>query len=342
MRRTPSLTALGLAVLLAAVGRPGETAAEDVYTVKTTLVDDLKAVFATVESVDTTLARSRIGGTLRNLEIDEGSQVQEGQRLARVEDEKLALELAAVDSRIRASRSQLKLAQVELERTTTLRQKGAVSQAALDDAETNLEVASGNLAALRAERAVIEQRQTEGDVLAPAAGRVLEVEVTEGQVVMPGEVVAEIAAEAYVLRLHLPERHARFLREGDPVLVGERGLATDDRALREGSVRQVYPELERGRVVADVTVSGLGDYFVGERTRVYVATGKRDAIVVPRAYVFTRHGVSYVRLAEEGEAVVQIGLASDGGIEILAGLRPGDRLVHPEPTAPMGAGGASE
>ena len=47
-------------------------------------------------------------------------------------------------------------------------------------------------------------------------------------------------------------------------------------------MRIVYPEIQGGRVVADVDVSGLGDYFVGERTRVYIDAGKRRAIVVPR------------------------------------------------------------
>ena len=41
-----------------------------------------------------------------------------------------------------------------------------------------------------AERAVIQQQLTEGNVLAPAAGRVLKVPLTTGTVVMPGDPVA--------------------------------------------------------------------------------------------------------------------------------------------------------
>ena len=55
------------------------------------------------------------------------------------------------------------------------------------------------------------------------------------------------------------------------------------------------------------TVAGLGDYFVGERTRVYVATGTREALVLPAAYVYRRSGVNYVRLADGDEIVVQPG-----------------------------------
>ena len=61
--------------------------------------------------------------------------------------------------------------------------------------------------------AVITQQVEEGDVLAPAQGRVLTIPVTVGAVVMPGETIAKIAANAYVLRLELPERHARFIED---------------------------------------------------------------------------------------------------------------------------------
>lgn len=313
---------------IAGVLASGGALAQEI-TVEERMVDDLKAVFATVASLDTTLARSRIGGTITGLAVDEGSRVEEGALLARVEDPKLALDVAALDSRIVSAEAEVKLAGIERERINTLRRKGTVSQAMLDSADTALSVATGKLAALRAGRAQVLERQSEGDVLAPKPGRVLQVPVTDRQVILPGETVAVIAAQDYVLRLHLPERHARFLKQGDPVLVGARGLAVEDETLREGRVRQVYPELERGRVVADVTAEGLGDYFVGERTRVYVATGQRPAIVVPADYLFTRSGVTYAHLAGLGDAVVQPGLPADGGIEILSGLRPGDVLMKP-------------
>jgi RND family efflux transporter MFP subunit len=326
--------------LLRAATAPAQDATGPAFTVEVEMIDDLKAVFGTVESVDTTLARSRIGGILRGLAVDEGSRVEEGQALARVVDEKLGLELAALDSRIRAAQSQLKLARIGLDRISTLRAKGTVSQSALDDAQTAVEVEDGAVAALQAERAVIAERRAEGAVLAPAAGRVLQVRVTDGQVVLPGEVVAEIADEAYVLRLYLPERHARFLHQGDKVLVGERGLAPAATGLREGRIRQVYPELDHGRVVADVAVDGLGDYFVGERTRVFVATGERPAVVIPRRYLASHHGVAYVRLERGGDVVVQPGLPMNDRIEILSGLQPGDRLVLPGAAAAAGSDGS--
>ena len=123
---------------------------------------------------------------------------------------------------------------------------------------------------------------------------------------MPGETIATLAEEHYILRLQLPERHARFMRAGDPVQIGGRGLHDEASATRkEGRVRIVYPEIQGGRVIADVDVKGLGDYFVGERTRVYVTTGKRDTIIAPREAIYRRAGVDYVHLKDGAEVVVQ-------------------------------------
>lgn len=293
-------------------------------------VSDRKAVFGTVQSVDVVAARARIGGTVRDLSIDEGTAVSAGQTIATVEDPKLGLQLAAIDARIRSLEAQKKLARVEYDRLSSLRKSGTISQARLDEAQANLSVVTGNHAALTAERAVVAESLAEGAVLAPGEGRVLRVSVTEGSVILPGEALAIIAAERYVLRIELPERHARFIHEGDTVLVGARGLAVDSgNELRQGRITQVYPEMSNGRVIADAEVDELGDYFVGERTRVYVATGQRQAIVVPVDFLHRRYGVTYAIVKGEGEVMVQPGQRAGEEIEILAGLKPGDILLKP-------------
>lgn len=303
--------------------------AQPEFHVTSSELDDRKAVFGTVQSVDVVAARARIGGTTRGLGVDEGSAVAAGEVIATIEDPKLGLRTAALDARIRALDAQRKLAQTELDRMRKLRTSGTVSQARLDEAQTNLNVVTGNRAAIVAERAVLEQQMSEGAVLAPAAGRVLRVHVTEGVVVMPGEPLAVIAVERYVLRIELPERHARFIHEGDEVLIGERGLAPGDPdSQRKGTIVQVYPELTHGRVIADVESAGLGDYFVGERTRVHVATGKRKTILVPVEFLRQRYGVAFVMVKDEGEVMVQPGQRLGDQIEILSGLRPGDILLQ--------------
>lgn len=317
-----SIFLFGLLVLVA------PALAQEEYHVTISQMDDRKAVFGTVQAVDMIAARARIGGTTQKLSVDEGSAVKAGEVIAIIEDPKLKPRMASLDARLRALEAQRKLAQTELNRISKLRASGTVSQARLDEAQTNLNVVTGNRAALLAEREVLKQQMSEGAVLAPTDGRVLHVSVTQGAVIMPGEPVATIAVEHYVLRIELPERHARFIREGEEVLIGERGLeAGRQDSLRQGRIVQVYPQLANGRVIADVDTPGLGDYFVGERTLVYVATGKREAILVPAGYLRQRYGVTFAEVKDEGEVMVQPGQQIGERIEILSGLQAGDILL---------------
>jgi RND family efflux transporter MFP subunit len=320
MRLAPPL--LALAVLLAA-----PALAQSAHEVRLETVSDWRPVFGAVESVKRAPARVRLAGTLAELNVSEGDAVEEGQILARVEDEKLALEIAAVEAGLRALDAEAEQAEIDLERARELRARGAIPQASLDQARTAREVIEQTRAARRAERAVLRARQAEGRVQAPEAGRVLAVPAVQGMNVQPGETVAEIATDHFLLRARLPERHARFLGKGDPVRIAERGALSGGGGSREGRIVKVYPELEAGQVVVDVEAPGLGDFFVGERVRLEVATGRREAILAPPRYLDLRHGVTFARLAEGGEVVVQPGVRLARGVEILAGLKPGDRLL---------------
>jgi RND family efflux transporter MFP subunit len=324
-RRPRALPALAFLVL--ALPWP-DAAAQSPLTVAPGVVEDRRPVFATVESVREVEARARIQGTLVRLAAREGDAVAAGQVIALVEDAKHPLQLAALDARLGALAAQRRQASLELERTRSLRASGTAPQARLEDAQTALDVVDAQIAATTAERAVIVQQQREGEVLAPQAGRVLRVRATTGAVAMPGEAIATIATDRYVLRLRLPERHARFLRAGDAVQVGARGL-TQGAVLGEGRISLVYPELQQGQVVADAEVAGLGDFFVGERVAVTIPADRRSAIVIPRDLLVAGPGIDMVRVEGRGLVPVQRGPAIGDGIEILSGLAAGDVLVRP-------------
>jgi hypothetical protein len=166
---------------------------------------------------------------------------------------------------------------------------------------------------------VIEQQVTEGKVLAPAAGRVLTVPVTAGTVVMAGEAVASVAERNFVLRLRVPERHARFLKAGDRVRIDGEDIGRS--GAQFGTIRLVYPQIEDGRVVADAMVDGLGDYFI-----------------VPAAFIITRFGIDYARVRTAATTVVDVPVQRGralprpdmpDALEILSGLHAGDVLVRP-------------
>ncbi|WP_425376159.1 efflux RND transporter periplasmic adaptor subunit [Rhodoplanes roseus] len=321
-----------LALLLASPALPARA---DGFTVAPIEVRDEKAVFATVESANVVPARARIGGTVVRLAVKYGDEVKQGQAIATVGDDKLMLQTRSLDAQIAGLQAQLAQATIDLERTQSLFDKGTVARSRLDEVRTAFNVADNSLKSRRAERSVVEQQLAEGTVLAPTAGRVLKVPVLPGTVILAGETVAQIAEANFVLRLRVPERHARFLKVGDPVRIDGESLGRTEAMF--GKVRLIYPQIEDGRVVADASVEGLGDYFVGERIRVWVSAGERSAVTVPARFVTTRFGIDYVRLARDGGTIdvpVQRGRtiqvpARPDAVEILSGLLPGDRLVSP-------------
>jgi len=301
------------------------------FLVESSQIEDRKAVIATVEPAKMLLARARIGGTVVSLKAKEGMMAQAGEDLAVIVDQKLALQIKGLDQRIQSQEALRLKAEADFNRVSELFKNGSASQAMLDQMKASLDVATRQLSALNADRDVIIQQTAEGTVRAPATGRVLTVPVSEGTVVMPGETISTLAEDDYILRIELPERHARFMHEGDNVQIAGRGNAddTDDTgsSVKKGIIRTVYPEIKGGRVIADVAVDKLGDYFVGERTRVYVSTGVRKTLLVPRVSVFERAGLDYVRLTDNREIIVKLGEVRGDKVEILSGLKAGDRVV---------------
>lgn len=330
-----------LAAILAFFGftstpAPQPAPAPKTFLVAPSSIRDEKAVFATVQSAYVVPARSRIGGTILELKVRQGDAVKSGQVIATVADAKLALQINSYAAQVQAASAQVAQAKVEYDRAQRLVAQGAIARNAFDQARTNYNVALSNLKSINAQRSVVQQQVTEGEILAPTSGRVITVPVTAGTVVMNGDTVATVAEQDFVLRLKVPERHARFMKAGDAVR-----LEDDDMSLtssRSGRINLVYPQIEAGQVMADATVAGLSDYFVGERVRIWVAAGSRQAIIVPARLLVTRSGIDYARLwrkdgppltvpVQRGQARARAGIAD--GVEILSGLRPGDRLIAP-------------
>ena len=327
---------LGLLAAFATIGPSGTpaTAAETLVVAPQSIADE-KAVFATVESISVVPARGRIGGTVAQLKVREGDRVAAGQAIATIGDEKLVLQMKSLDAQIEALQAQANQAQLDFNRTEGLVERGILPRIKLDEQRTALNVAENGLRAKTAERAVINEQLNQGQVLAPADGRVLKRLITVGSVVLAGDPIVTVAQQNFKLRLRVPERHARFLKAGDKIRID--GAEFVGEGAKSGVIDLVYPQIEEGRVIADATVDGLGEYFVGDRLRVWISGGTRSAFIVPSGYVTSRFGIDYVRLQKDAGTIdVPVQRGRDlptptlpDGLEILSGISAGDQLVRP-------------
>ncbi|MCW8843922.1 MAG: efflux RND transporter periplasmic adaptor subunit, partial [Rhodobacteraceae bacterium] len=264
------------------------------------------------------------------INVEEGDSVTKGAVIATIRDEKLALQLDAVQAQIDALGSQLENARAELQRGQDLLERGVTTAQRLDALRTQVNVLENQIDATRAEKSVIEQRAAEGTVRAPLGGKVLDVPLTSGTVIMPGEVVAQIGGGGFFLRLAVPERHAAHLKEGAEIMVGENGSETT------GRLAKIYPNIENGRVIADVDIADLNSDFVNARVLVRLPVGTREVVIVPEAALITRMGLDFVTITGPDGTPVQRTVVPgarsmrDGVaiVEILSGLNGGETLAE--------------
>lgn len=291
-------------------------------------ITEWKAVYGTIEARDRVPARARLGGTLVELAVAEGDEVSAGQDLARVVDDKLGFQLEALAAQREGLASRLDNAETDLARGEDLLKDGVTTTQRVDALRTEVDVLKGQMAALDAEAEGVAQRAREGIILAPVAGRVLDVPVTKGAVLMPGETVAVIGGGGTFLRISVPERHATALDTGDPIRISD---AEDD---REGTLARIYPLIEGGRVLADVEIAGLPDSFIGTRRLVRLPVATRAALLVPETSIVTRAGLDFVAVQSDEivalRSIVTAGAHQIDGvsmIEVISGLIEGDIVL---------------
>ncbi|MDJ0640167.1 MAG: efflux RND transporter periplasmic adaptor subunit [Paracoccaceae bacterium] len=315
-------------LLILAICSFASSASGETFEVSYQTVTEWKPVYGQVETRDRVPARARIGGSIVSLDVTEGDEVRSGGRVALIEDPKLTFQIEALDARLDALASRLETARSELARGEQLIERGVITSQRFEELQTAVSVLEGEITSLEAERLVIERQIEEGAVLSPEDGIVLSVPVSVGSVVAPGEAIAVVGGGGVYLRLSIPERHAADLAEGDVIEIGTVG------ELRQGTLAKLYPQIEGGRVQADVDVEGLDPDFIGRRLPVRLPVGERQAILAPEAALSRHGGLDFVTVeTDEGpvERVVVPGgaLQRDGTQwrEILTGLGAGETVV---------------
>lgn len=169
------------------------------------------------------------------------------------------------------------------------------------------------------------------EVRAPRSGTVLHTEVTEGQVVTAGQVLAEIADLGTVFaELKVGSREFAGLRIGQAVTVTMHGDDAGKRASVTTLLSQVDPATQM-RTVQVKLDNSRGVYGEGLFVQGLVETGRFAAtLTIPLASLQTSKGkiVVYVREGERfEERVVATGRKDGSRIEVLSGVKRGERVA---------------
>jgi len=122
----------------------------------------------------------------------------------------------------------------------------------------------------------------------------------------------------------VPERHLSHLRRAEAIRVD-----TPDGPVT-AELRWIYPDVVQGRIEADLALpDGVAAEPVGRRLPVSLQVDEREQLLVPRELIEQRAGLAFVRRADGGRTLVQLGRSMGERVVVLSGLEAGDRLARP-------------
>ena len=282
---------------------------------------DIYAVYsgtAPIEAFAEADVIAKVAGEVREILVEEGYDVTEGQVMARLDGDRLRLEL-------NESEANLRKLQRDYERNVELKEKGLISSGDFDKIKYDMEAlqAAYNLAKLELDYTQIR---------APIAGVVSERYVRRGNTIDVGEPVFRVTSlDPLVAYLHVPEREYRNIASGQLVgididaLQGERVIAT---------VTRVSPIVDPQTGTFKITIEISDDerrIKPGMFGRVSIVYDQHvNVLQVPRSAILEETGETSVFVVEDDKAVrrlVQTGYSNSGMIEITEGLSDNDKIV---------------
>jgi len=342
MRRLAAFVASLLVVSAPAAAAELRSAAVELREVELTYSAD-----AVIEAVRQSTVAAQIQGRIVDIRFDVGDYVKKGDVIVRIDERQVGQAAAASAAQVSEAQAALANARATYERTKQLLAQKFVSRSALDRAEAEYRAAQARVSALLAGAAAAATEKSFATVVAPYSGVVSARHVELGEMATPGKplmtgfdpstlrAVADVPATQIGAvraigraRIEVPSLGRWFDAKSMTVLptTDPRTQTTRVRLDLPGDVRGVYP----------------GVYAVA-----HFVTGKAPRLLVPRAAVFQRSELTavYVIGANGQPQLRQIRVGSAGdenAVEVLAGLKAGERVALEPIKAGMQTGAASD
>ncbi len=282
-----------------------------------TVVD---AILATgqIEAIQSAELRAEVDGRIVEILMREGSEVEKGAGLFRIDDRELKAEVA----RAEAERD---LAEQALTRTRQLLEQNASSTADLERAEATARSS-------RASLSLLELRLSRTTVRAPFTGVVGQRLVSLGDYVTSSDPLVTIeTVDPARVAFTVPERYARDVRPGQRVVFRVASLPAEEFS---GVVDFVSPSVQlpsRTLLVKAVVPNGRRRLQAGMFAEARLATATRPrAVVIPEQAILSVQGTQIVWVVTDGKATrrpVTIGLRAPGEAEITSGVDAGEQVV---------------
>ncbi len=256
-------------------------------------------------------------GKITDIFFKEGSMVEKGQLLAKIND-------APLQADLRRKEAQLRLMQDRVYRAKALLEKEAVSKEAFQEAEANL-------SALRAEIDGVKAEIAQTELRAPFSGIIGLRQVSVGAFATTQTAVATLTKRSPLkVEFSVPERYAGTLPDGAPLEFTVEGDLTPRQAKVYASDSRVDANT-RTFTVRALYDNRDGKLVPGRYVNVRLTTREFDnALAVPSEAIVSEMGLDKVYLYRNGKAEpaeISKGLRTDALVQVVCGLHEGDTVI---------------
>jgi HlyD family secretion protein len=203
-----------------------------------------------------------IPGRLVELNVEEGSRVDQGDVVARLDTRELEAYRDRLQAEIRAAQANEKQARLAMERQRKLSETEDVPTSALDSAEATHEGAIARVQSLQASLAEILVRLDKSTVYAPFSGVIVQKNAEVGEVVVAsggganarGSVATLVDFDTLEVQIELSQTALEAARVGAPVLIYLDAYPEEG---YRGQVRQVWPTASRAKATVELRAEFL-------------------------------------------------------------------------------------
>lgn len=269
------------------------------------------------------------------VKVRAGDRVRAGQLLVSLDNREAAAGVAQASAQEAQVQAALDDARATHARSKRLFAQGFISQAAMDGADAQLRQAEAQRAQAGAGSTLRQVASTYSSLVAPYDGVVTAVHVEQGELAAPGRPLIELHGSE---RLHavvfVPASAALRLGPQPGVTVLLPAQPGDAPRHLERLAATVVPAADPASATVELRVDLPGDesrrLLPGQRIKVRTFGAAEALLTVPRAAVLTRGELQAAYVVAEGKFVLRalrLGRELGERVEVLAGLRPGERVA---------------
>jgi len=306
-------------------------------------VDLYYSADALVEAVRQSTVAAQISGRVVDIRFDVGDYVKQGEVLVRIDERAASQAVAASEAQVREARATLRSARADYERTRQLFAQKFISEAALDKAEAEYKSAQARVAALLAGAGQAQTERSFTTIVAPYSGVVSARHVELGEMASPGKPLMT-GFDPSTLRVvaTVPQAQVAAIQTTGKARVEIPSVKQWVDVTRLTIVPSADPHTHTTRIRLELPADGAGVY-PGVFARAHFRVGKASPLLVPREAVIQRSEVTGVYVVDGNGRPrlrqIRLGTAADErAVEVLSGLRSGERVALEPIKAGMAAG----